>query len=109
MKGLTRQEKEKLVLELYSQGKSYHEMAKEARVSLRDIGPILKKSGVEQSLSVSSQAYKLFSEGKSPSEVAIALNIREPEVTQLYREFWRLNQLYELDQLYEETRINYMN
>jgi hypothetical protein len=34
-------------------------MAKEARVSLRDIGPILKKSGVEQSLSVSSQAYKV--------------------------------------------------
>lgn len=62
--GLTRLEKEKLVLELYSQGKTYHDIAKEARVSLRDIGPILKKSGVEQSLSISSQAYKLFSAGK---------------------------------------------
>lgn len=91
MKGLTRQEKEKIVLELYSQGKAYHEIAKEARVSLRDIGPILKKSGIEQSLSISSQAYKLFSEGKSPSEVAIALDMREPDVTQLYLEFWKLS------------------
>jgi DNA-binding CsgD family transcriptional regulator len=107
MRGLTRQEKENLVLELYSQGKTYHEIAKEARVSLRDIGPILKKSGIEQSLSLSSQAYKLFSENKSPSEVAIALNIREPEVTQLYREYWRLNQLYELNHTYEETKGNF--
>lgn len=107
MKGLTRQEKEKIVLELYSQGKTYHEIAKEARVSLRDIGPILKKSGIEQSLSISSQAYKLFSEGKSPSEVAIALDMREPDVTQLYLEFWKLNHLYELDQIYEEIKGNF--
>ena len=41
MIGLTRQEKEKLVLELYyNQGKTYAEIAKEARISLRDIGPI---------------------------------------------------------------------
>jgi hypothetical protein len=107
MMGLTRQEKEGLVLELYGQGKTYHEIAKEARVSLRDIGPILKKSGIERSLSQSSQAYKLFSEGKSPNEVAITLNVREPEVTKLYGEYWRLNQLYDLNQIYEETRGNF--
>ena len=60
MTGLTRQEKERFVLELYNQGKTYHEIAKEARVSLRDIGPILKKFGIEQSLSISSQAYIFF-------------------------------------------------
>jgi hypothetical protein len=107
MEGLTRQEKEDYVLELYRQKKTYHEIAKEARVSLRDIGPILKRSGIEQSLSLSSQAYKLFSEGKSPNEVAIALNNREPEVTQLYQEYWRLNQLYNLNQIYEETKGNF--
>jgi hypothetical protein len=107
MEGLTRQEKEEYILELYRQKKTYHEIAKEARISLRDIGPILKKSGIEQSLSLSSQAYKLFSERKSPNEVAIALNIREPEVTQLYREYWRLSQIYELNQIYEETKGNF--
>ncbi len=47
MIGLTRKEKENLVLDLYyNQGKTYSEISKEARISLRDIGPILKKSGI---------------------------------------------------------------
>ena len=40
---LTRQEKERLVLDLYSQGKTYREISKEARISPRDIGVILDK------------------------------------------------------------------
>ena len=56
--GLTKQEKENLVLDLYyNEGKTHSEIAKEARISLRDVGPIIKKSGSEQSLSNSSQAY----------------------------------------------------
>jgi transposase len=39
---LTRQERERLVLDLYNQGKTYREIAKEARISPRDIGVILK-------------------------------------------------------------------
>ena len=85
---LNRQEREKLVLDLYNQGKTIREIAKEVRMSFRDIGVILKKTFPEkaeglkeqqeelQQLSVSTQAYKLFSEGKRPVEVAIALNLR---------------------------------
>src|SRR5215211_3933809 len=40
---LTRQERERLVLELYNQGKTYREISKEARISPRDIGIILNK------------------------------------------------------------------
>jgi len=41
---LTRQERERLVLDLYySQGKTYHEISKVARISPRDIGVILNK------------------------------------------------------------------
>ena len=44
---LNRKEKEKLVIELYENGRSYHEIAKEARISLRDIKGILDRvSGV---------------------------------------------------------------
>jgi hypothetical protein len=79
---LTRQEREKLVLDLYNQGKTYREISKEARISLRDIGVILNKTleekteaskeqekdnnnGVENNqqephLSLAAQAYKLF-------------------------------------------------
>jgi hypothetical protein len=58
-------EKENLVLELHSLGKTYPEIAKEARISVRDIKPILERAELGQSLSESSQAYKLFSQGKN--------------------------------------------
>jgi DNA-directed RNA polymerase specialized sigma subunit len=42
---LTRQERERLVLDLYyNQGKTYREIFKEARISPRDIGVILNKA-----------------------------------------------------------------
>ena len=101
---MTRQERERFVLELYNRGKNIREIAKEARMSFRiDIGIILNKEGKEkktegmkeeeeqdnidseknqnqnhqQRLSLSAHAYKLFSEGKTPIQVAIALNLRE--------------------------------
>jgi DNA-binding CsgD family transcriptional regulator len=106
MMGLTRQEKEKLVLDLRSQGKTFRQIAKEAQISPRDIKDILnKKAGSEeQSLSISSQAYQLFSQGKTPLEVAIALNLREEDATQYYKEYWNLKHLYNLNQVYEEVK-----
>ena len=46
----------------------------------------------------------MFSEGKSPMDVAIALDMREPEVTQLYKESWSLKQIYNLNSIYLETK-----
>jgi|SRR5215216_3228484 transposase len=98
----TRQEREKLVLDLYNQGKTIREIAKEARMSFRDIGAILNKpveektEGIKQQenaeenceqeqeqqhLSLAAKAYKLFSDRKTPLEVAIELNLRESEAT----------------------------
>jgi predicted transcriptional regulator len=108
MMPLTRQDKEKLVLELYSQGKTYRQIAEEARICPRDIKTILnnvvKERESEKSLSVSSQAYKLFLAGNSPIGVAIALNLRDDQVTELYKEYWNLNNLHDLNQVYEEIK-----
>ena len=43
-------EREKRVLELYDQGKNTREIAKELRMSLRDIGFILKKGQVNHGI-----------------------------------------------------------
>ena len=121
---LTRQEKEKKILDLYNQGKTYKEIAVEARVSLRDINPVLKRAEKErerelgittqegndggnenhqtQKVYAFSQAYRLFSDGKTPLDVAIELNLREPEATRYYRQYWKLRQLYSLNIVYEE-------
>ena len=123
---LTRQKKERLVLELYNQGKTYREISKEARISPRDIGVILnkvieeKREGLkeeqqedndsdknqEQHSTLSTQAYKLFSEGKTPIEVAIVLNLGESEVTKFCKEYWKLKQLHNLNIVYEEIKDN---
>jgi hypothetical protein len=125
---LTRQERERLVLDLYNQGKTYREISKEARISPRDIGVILNKvmeekkteglkeeriqadnsdpenNQEQQHLSLSTQAYKLFSESKTPLEVAIELNLRESEATKFCIEYWKLKQLHNLNMVYEEIK-----
>jgi hypothetical protein len=58
----------------------------------------------QEHLSLSTQAYKLFSERKTPLEVAIALNLRESEATKFYKEYWKLRQLHNLNMIYEETK-----
>ena len=90
---LTRQQRERLVLDLYNQGKNTRGIAEEARMSFSAIGAILKKADKEKEtqaeqerkLSLASQAYKLFSEGKTSLRVAIALNLRNAQVTELYK------------------------
>src|SRR5215211_2477972 len=80
-------------------------------MSFRDIGLILKKASREKEesqdkeqslLSLSTQAYRLFSEGKAPIDVAISLNLNESETTKYYEEYLDLNQMYELRMVYDE-------
>jgi DNA-binding CsgD family transcriptional regulator len=116
----TRQEREQAVLDLYNQGKTIREIAKELRMSFRDIGTVLKKeekerqkrqldndsstySGSNQS-PLSTQAYKLFSQGKPPIEVAIELDLSEKQVTKHYREYWKLKGLYKLNLIHDEIK-----
>jgi hypothetical protein len=125
---LTRQERERLVIDLYyNQGKTYREISKQARISPRDIGVILYKAVEEkterlkqeeqqdnidseknqtqsQQPSVSAQAYRLFSDRKTPLEVAIALNLKESEATKFYKEYRKLKQLHNLNMVYEEVK-----
>jgi hypothetical protein len=114
-------EREKKVLELYDQGKSTRDIAKELRMSLRDISTILRKYQVNHGVVITdnsndnnnsnkspnektTQAYKLFSEGKKPFEVAIELGIREAQVNKFFREFWKLKNLNQLYEIYPQIR-----
>ncbi|HEY7572954.1 MAG TPA: hypothetical protein VH796_16465 [Nitrososphaeraceae archaeon] len=102
---MNRQETEDLVIELYyKQQKTFREIQKIVRKSPRDIKFILNKVEPERSsLSIPAQAYRLFSEGKTPIEVAIILNIREPEATQFNLEYWKLIRLDSLYRIYREN------
>jgi hypothetical protein len=56
-----------------------------------------KKQEQEQEhhhLSLPTQAYKLFSDRKTPLEVATELNLRESEAIKFYKEYWKLKNNY---------------
>jgi hypothetical protein len=110
----TRQQKEKLVLDLLDQNKNTREIAKIAGMSFREIGAIrrnaAKKKEVEEEQTrqqlISSRAYGLFSQCKSLVQVAIDLNIRQPEVDRFYIEYLKMTQLYDLSRICEEVGGN---
>jgi hypothetical protein len=108
MQSLNRQETEDLILDLYyNQKKTFREIQKIVRKSPRDISNVLNKAEPERSsLSTSSLAYRMFMEGKTPIQVAISLNLREKEANEYYREYWQLDGLYRLEQIYEEIKGN---
>src|ERR687896_2122342 len=96
---LSREEKEKRVLELYyEKGYTYREIAKELHMSPNQIHDIISrheekniaKANKKKELSLSSKAYKLFSKGKSSLEVAITLDIPQVQVTQFYLQYLKL-------------------
>ena len=84
------EQRRKRVIDLYfNQHKTYAEIAQIERISPRDIHIIIKEEQARRQKykqqELSAKAYKLFSEDKTTVEVAIALNLREPEVTKMYR------------------------
>jgi uncharacterized protein (DUF433 family) len=107
---LTRQERKQAVIDLYNQGRTIRDIAKELRMSFGHIGAILKeasgelggKQEIKESLSMSNKAYHLFSKDKTPIQVAIALNLSAEETTKFYQEYWNLKQMHELRMVYEE-------
>ena len=96
---LSKEEKERLVLELYyEKDYTYRQIAKELHMSPNQIQDIIRrheektnaKANKKKELSLYSKAYKLFSKGKTNAEVAILLDISQPQVTQFQYQYWKL-------------------
>ena len=107
---LNKFEKENRVIELHLEGKTIRNIAKEVHMSFRDISKIIKtydrkirletkkeeiKNNQPKKLSTSSQALKLFSDGKQPTEVAIILDINYDRVSRLWSQFLKLEKKFE--------------
>jgi hypothetical protein len=114
---MNREEREEYVVQLYKENNSIREIARLVHMSFRDIGVIINKAKLqaerergyttsEEPKSTESRAFKMFSEGKSPVEVAIALDEPGDRVRAMYREYWELSGRYELAQIYDEARYD---
>lgn len=105
-------------MKYYHEGKSYRQIAQLARISVRDIKPILEKYGADKAVEysdtdgeivdsdslmpISSRAYKLFSEFLTPLDVATTLHIDASETIRYYNEFLQLNNRGILTKLFKE-------
>ena len=109
---LTRLEKEQLVLDLHNQGKGTREIAREVKISFSQIGAILKRAAQQREVgqvqaertSISTQAYELFSEGRTALQVTIDLKIKAYEAIEHQKEYWNLQQLNTLHQVYDAIK-----
>jgi transposase len=117
---LSKEEKERRIIDLYyNQGKTYHEIVKELKVSPNFVNAVLKKHEEEENAAAVSKikhkqqenktskevaSFKLFSEGKNTIEVAIELKLSAEEVTQFYKGFLKLKGLYKFGIVYEKHR-----
>jgi hypothetical protein len=53
-------------------------------------------------LSRDTQAIKMFSQNKTPINVATELDLKVDEVERIYKDYWKLKRLYKLYNVYEE-------
>jgi transposase len=113
---LSRKEKEELVIKLARERKTTREIAKIVHISLKDIGEILRKvtgdeKGSESNelevekkgiskLSIYAQAFHLFKENKSLTDVVITLDLDADTVLNYYKDYLRLNDMFKLVNLY---------
>ena len=114
---LSREEKEKMVLDLYyTKGYTYKQLTQELRMSPNQLREIIKRheekkdddddaiANKKKELSLSSKAYKLFYEGRTNVQVATKLDLPQDQVTQFRLEYWRLQGQDKLESLYIETK-----
>jgi transposase len=117
---LNKFEKEKRVIELHNQGKTIRDIAQEIHMSFKDIGRIIKRyekqqaaiaskeklkndsSNIKKKPPITTQAFKLFHEGKKLTDVAIELEIPAKKAVKLWSQFLKLERMYQCYEFYKD-------
>jgi predicted transcriptional regulator len=102
--GMDRKQKEALVIALSEKGKTYREITKEAGVSPNTIKAILNKAGLDQITSISSRVFELYSQDKTPLQVAITLNLEAEKAIQYHQQYFMLLGCYEFTKIYLQIK-----
>ena len=111
---LSTKEKKNMVVDLLDKGFTLREIAKSAHVSFSYVGKIRKRISGEladekenaKPLSIHSQAFELFLDGKSPVEVAIALDLKTEEVIKLFNDFLALQNMHKVAVILKDYKKN---
>jgi hypothetical protein len=102
---------EETIVLLHKEGKTMREISRVIRKNFTYIGAVLRKRFPEEyadscTTNRETQALKLFTEKRTPTQVAIELGSSTDETEKFYTNFWRLESLYELYNIYKEYTRN---
>src|ERR687891_810059 len=103
---MDKKQKEALVLAMLEKGESYRDIVQKAKVSPNTIKAISNRAGLDESTSISSRAFELFSEGKSPLQVAITLNLEAEKAIQYHQQYFMLLGCTEFTKVYLQIKDN---
>jgi hypothetical protein len=108
---LTREEKERKVIELSDKGMNIRQISKKVHMNFGDIGKITRKLsgdeyGIERSKKYSkhSQALELFQRGDTNLEVAIKLGLSDSETIEEQKQYMRLIGTDKFCEVYDEMK-----
>ena len=103
---MDRKQKEALVIALAEKGETYREITKKAGVSPNTIKAVLDRAGLDESTSISSRVFELYSQDKTPLEVAITLGLKSEEALRYHQEYFMLLGCTEFTKVYLQIKDN---
>jgi hypothetical protein len=103
---MDKKQKEALIISLAEKGETYRDITKKAGVSPNTIKAVLNRAGLDESTSISSRAFDLFSKDKSPLEVAITLNIAADEAIKYHQQYFMLLGCIDFTKVYLQIKDN---
>jgi hypothetical protein len=109
MKGtMDKKQKEALVIALLEKGESYRDIARKARVSPNTIKMLANRAGLDETTSISSRAFELYSQQSVPSPLiaAIQLGLKTEEAIRYHQEYFMLLGLTEFTKVYIQIKDN---
>ena len=103
---MDKKQKEALVLAMLEKGESYRDIAQRAKVSPNTIKMLANRAGLDETTSISSRAFELYVQQKTPVEVAIALNLEAEKAINYYHQYFMLLGITEFTKAYLQVKDN---
>ena len=103
---MDKKQKEALVLAMLEKGESYRTITQRAKVSPNTIKMLANRAGFDETTSISSRAFELYVQQKTPVEVAIALNLEAEKAINYYHQYFMLLGITEFTKAYLQVKDN---
>jgi predicted transcriptional regulator len=103
---MDKKQKEALIIALAEKGETYRDITKKAGVSPNTIKAVLNKAGLDQTTSITSRAFELFSQDKTQLDVAITLGLDAEKAIHYHQQYIMLLGCTEFTRVYPHIKNN---